>query len=653
METLRSKLRAILETHPESKSLQNAIRHLFQNVETNSQSHRLTWEIVKHDFDELMAEGVWVATPQNVELLQELRQSLADNPTGSGSLLFSQIENGVALAPNENAARKEQDIQIVLPPLLSMPLLSTISLPQSALLPQELLDHLNHAYFVHVMATEPQRLLPPGKSLLSAMLRPHLANRERDGLLPTLHDRVEDLVHRAFWDEAFESLSNALPSIQLPRIANLYEDLYIALKQLLPSHHPILVTLSSPLPPSSFPLRSVIINLREILICLRGRCAPARDGDVDTLMARIDEQESTTAVGELARLVVDTTRSILKLSEIMKDDLSEFVLGSMDETQLRAIIVTQAQKFEIKFVLELWGSERTRKLWEHWREGLQPLWSSSPTPTPSQRAWVIRLIQSLGSTTPVSCSLPTVCIDSTESRSNLEFETISSNILPPPLLFICPTLLYLQNYFQALIIAASLRSLVRLPGAMHTRHQAPEDPEDASFMARIWTLLLAEVNEEPGAGETKVVNLADEVIRVRRRSDGDGQMLDPDEETKLRAAVDRTLKPHDPVFLLLQKRLLKAIAGRLAHRSGERDQQSNISRVPDRLETGREGQGKRQRFVGDFEALAGDRRAEAAKEPSLIIEGFNDEVLVHAISVGLTKLRHCIEWTEQTWVDLT
>ena len=67
---------------------------------------------------------------------------------------------------------------------------------------------------------------------------------------------------------------------------------------------------------------------------------------------------------------------------------------------------------------------------------------------------------------------------------------------------------------QALVIAASLRSLVRLPPST-TDPGAGAETSGPSFLQRIWTLLKAEIDEEPGAGDTKVVNLADEVIRVR------------------------------------------------------------------------------------------------------------------------------------------
>jgi len=63
-------------------------------------------------------------------------------------------------------------------------------------LPPELLQVLNQAYMLHVVATDPAKVLPPGKSLLSMMTR---APPPPDP--SPLHAKVEKVVHKAFWDE--------------------------------------------------------------------------------------------------------------------------------------------------------------------------------------------------------------------------------------------------------------------------------------------------------------------------------------------------------------------------------------------------------------------------------------------------------------------
>lgn len=62
-------------------------------------------------------------------------------------------------------------------------------------LPPELLQVLNQAYFLHVLATNPAKLVPPGISL-SMMAQPPQTPEPS-----TLHARVEEAAHQAFWDQ--------------------------------------------------------------------------------------------------------------------------------------------------------------------------------------------------------------------------------------------------------------------------------------------------------------------------------------------------------------------------------------------------------------------------------------------------------------------
>ena len=265
----------------------------------------------------------------------------------------------------------------------------------------------------------------------------------------------------------------------------------------------------------------------------------------------------------------------------------------------------------------------------------------------------------LGLAIPVSCPLPVKPMpssdDSAEERES-GAPALPANTLPPPLFFICPTLLYMQNYLQALVIAATLRSLVRLPTHQLHRPAASGEPDQQSFMSRIWTLLRTEVDGQPGSGDTKIVNLADEVIRVRRTFSSSGEALDPDEEAKLRAAVDRTLQPNDPVFALLQKRLLGAVAERLARTDGVSSPRSGNLQLPEKLQTGRDRPSKRPRLGLALDQGVADETAfsaESHREEALAVKGFEDAILVEALREGLSKLRTCVEWTEWVWPDLT
>jgi hypothetical protein len=99
---------------------------------------------------------------------------------------------------------------VQLPPLAtSHPLLR--SLPPLTHLPADILDLLNQTYFLHLLANDPSKVLPPGKSLLSVLSRPNV-RQKRDDDLPRLQDKVEEMIHKAFWDEVLRNLQSLLPS---------------------------------------------------------------------------------------------------------------------------------------------------------------------------------------------------------------------------------------------------------------------------------------------------------------------------------------------------------------------------------------------------------------------------------------------------------
>jgi len=164
-------------------------------------------------------------------------------------------------------------------------------------------------------------------------------------------------------------------------------------------------------------------------------------------------------------------------------------------------------------------------------------------------------------------------------------------------------------------------------------------------MDRIWTLLKAEIDEEdPSGSTTKIVNFADEVVRARRLVSAP----DEREEAQLRAAVDRTLQYGDPVFLLLQKRLLGALALHLCRPRVTIDVAAG--RTPERMQTGRSlGAGradKRPRLDVDIEA--GSSSLQPATPP---VKGFEDIVLVRGLEIILTKVHKYIGWVESVWFD--
>ncbi|TBU36491.1 hypothetical protein BD309DRAFT_878291 [Dichomitus squalens] len=482
----------------------------------------------------------------------------------------------------------------------------------------------------------------------------------QDDKTAELEVRVKDMVHSAFWNEALESLSSSSADKQLPRLRRLYEDLLEAVKPLLPGRHPVIVTLSLPLSPTSAPLRSAATHLREILVALRERASPARDAYVDGLIQALDEPNQLATTEELARLVADTARSILQLTEWMKDDLSQFMVGSVEEKDLKAMITQQAMLREKSLILQLWAPGRIELSWKAWLGGLDTsVYPGAETVQPPHHRWAYRLVQALATNAPITCPLPTIRIPGTDSPEQHagESEDVESpqNILPPPFFVTTPALLTAQNYLQALVIAASLRSLVRLPASSLP---ASSGDNPASFTERIWTLLRSSVDEEPGTENTKVVNLADEVVRVRRVCADDAHPCGPEEEARLRAAVDRTLQPRDPVFLLLQKRLMQALAAWLVSSPGPSGRSGSASpngraSTPVHMQTGRERPGKRPRLhLGLDNPKSVFVAWERERRKPLVIKGFEDDVLAREIWETFKKVGMVVDWTDRVWQDL-
>ena len=154
---------------------------------------------------------------------------------------------------------------------------------------------------------------------------------------------------------------------------------------------------------------------------------------------------------------------------------------------------------------------------------------------------------------------------------------------------------------------------------------------------------------------TKLVNLADEVVQARKHSGG--AFVDKEEEARLRAAVERTLRVHDPVFVLLQKWLMSAISERLVGRAdsaeveeSNRSGKDGVARAPGHLRAGREVAIGRPRLVGDQEGSASaggvDSRDAAG---GLVVKGFEDAVLVGAVGEALGRIIRCVDWMDSVW----
>jgi hypothetical protein len=182
METIIDKLKSKATDNPGNILFQQAIAHLsdLQHSRTPTTKNE-SWDVVQRDFRLLEAEGLWERSEENFKLLNELRSS-----------------TGVDRSYRETHPGSDK-ISIVIPrPPINVPTLPSVD---ATALPLELASMLNHTYLLRLLVTDPTKVLPPGKSLLSVLSRPHSDNIRADGSVPTLHNKVEDMVHKAFWDE--------------------------------------------------------------------------------------------------------------------------------------------------------------------------------------------------------------------------------------------------------------------------------------------------------------------------------------------------------------------------------------------------------------------------------------------------------------------
>lgn len=182
---------------------------------------------------------------------------------------------------------------------------------------------------------------------------------------------------------------------------------------------------------------------------------------MDALLGRLDES-SSSITSSTPRLVIDTIRSILKLAEVMKDDLSQFVLGTMGEGQLKAAILEQAIDREREMVSEVWKSEEIEKEWSTWMKGSSQDAAVDGEGQVVRKQYLERLMQALRGPTPVFCSLPTIPTSTPtgEQQQETSNEPHNPTRLPPIFFFSIPDLVFIQNFLQTIVITACLRILL-------------------------------------------------------------------------------------------------------------------------------------------------------------------------------------------------
>ncbi|GJJ06572.1 hypothetical protein Clacol_000765 [Clathrus columnatus] len=549
LNAIQKRLDSLLQTLPNHTTIPIALEHV---------------DVLRKDFN----KDICIALADKLVSLQAER---AWNETGDDQRLLDELRL-VSRAPNDGV--NDFDIRIYMP---------TRKIPQIRHpdFPMELLDRINETYLLHTVAMDPSEVLPPGKSVLSVLSSRTRLNTSEPDSSKSLKQQVSDIMFKAFWDEALESLESSIAAVQLARLRLLYQDLHKAVETLLPPTIPIMYTLFYPLSPTSSPLRSASVHLKELLSVLWERCAPIRDEEFDRLINRLNVSNE-----ELPRACVEVVRGILHMSDLMKNDMADFIIGTWTEQDALSWLRQQAIDRERTSILKMFTLSKVKELYQIWLSETDP-----------EGSLVRRLIQALGSNQPVSPFPP------------------SMNLLPPPLMYFAFDFFRIQNLLQALVISAALRSLAH-------RH-LKENTND--WLGRIWALLESGIKHDfqsipDDTIETRLINLEDEVVNVSGVKD--------DEEQSLREAVRRTLRVDDPVFKLLKKRLLDGIENRLSI-------QPSPSRVLDLLRSGKTN-------------LLSLKEPEIVEE-ELVVKGFEEPILMSNIREVILSLRRNLDWFNETW----
>lgn len=428
--------------------------------------------------------------------------------------------------------------------------------------------------------------------------------------------------------QAYDQLSSPEPQLQLPRLTTFYGDLHDALCPFLRPDHPLLVALSSPLSPTSNPLRSGVRYLRASLVAMRALCAPVRDEITDATLQKLDTEIAVASTREeLARAYVDGIRSALEIGEIMQQDFHDFMAKYGDERRVQSMFQQSGKEAEREVIGSIFGPTEILKQWGKW--------ARAPEAGASPRWWLERLLPVLS-----QLELVTTQLDD------------HPGYIPPVLAFCRLDLMETQSAFQGLVLCASLRTLVpALPASRRTQLQV-RDPEAAKaeevFSQRLWTLLGVDpFTTSMDTSTEDPLSIAEEVVQLwklrnPRPEDGSEAGSFAIKEKSIREMAIRMInEPEHPVRKLLTRRLLKAVEERLQTPLLPPES----STTPAKLESGRATQSgfrlKPSRVPVDLE------------EPPLAVQGFDDPFLRGQATATVKNLRrNVIDWVEFVWPDV-
>lgn len=463
----------------------------------------------------------------------------------------------------------------------------------------------------------------------------------------------------------------------MSRLSMLYKDLHSMLTPVLPPSTYIMTALTSPLSPTSSPLRSARNFLHEVLDELRKNCAPARDGEVDAMLTALSSPESET---NLPSAIVQTIRCIFQFVEEMTDDLHNFALSNLTEGDIVMLITLEAHRREFELVSRLYGG--LTGVWRTWNEWLSA--SSVTAGISERRAWRRQLLSSLAMPSSISIVSPPMTElppeDGALPAAAEESLPSESNALPSTFLISSPTLFRIQNLLQALVITSCVRLLAfpswprPAPSSSPATNPAPSTDNAAEiFVSRIWALLVGEIDRGGFApAETKLVNFEDEVWSAVRSQHASSSTLASGTETlqsnatprldeaAVRANVQRLLRTEDPVFALLIRRVTGALANWLESRpesegiASANGEGGGGQSIPTHMQTGRKRPGLPVLPIPSNITSSSSSYPKSRWDPASIpaVKGFEGKILREALEDVASQLGTAVEWVEITWSDV-
>lgn len=525
---------------------------------------------------------------------------------------------------------------------------------------------LSSAYTLHLLASSPATILPPGNTLPS-LLRSQLSQDPSNPTPalsstpnpPSLQDRVASALRTAYFAQAIEDLNTGLEGLDPVASSRVWtqlrHDLWTSAGPLIPARlggGSVKKEVEQALTgvEGTFEMEKAMEVLRSVVELLGKLCAPARDGQVRDVLGALSSSSGTGS--REAEVLVRGVQKALELAEGMQDDLSGFrknlAGATMSDEELEGMVRREAGERERRAVSEVLDAEdgdvegRTKE-WVGGKLGEQ---GAAGWTEVGRRCELLRnamweaLFEDQAVAVPHVDSPPP--LDLTPSSGAAPTAPPSSNLLPPPFYVTSPRLFALQNTLQALVILACLQHLSPppppAPAAALPSSSASSTP---SLQSRLWTLLSSTSSPETNPTEySHLAHISDDILSAwaSSRSSPLGEAEAEAERTRIRTSVDRILRYEDPVFRLMKGRLKEGLLG--AGWASEVEGGGAV--VPELMVSGRS-------LSTGVAPVHGSKKERHKKVLLPLVKGFEGSFVRERLEEAAREGLSLLEWAEEVW----